>query len=234
MKAKYIRVSTDGQSTARQEQTDLKTYIDKCSGTIPFAERTQAKRLLKAIEQGKINTVHVHSIDRLGRNAMDIQQTIYNLAEKGINVFAEDLQMYSLKDGKINPMFKMITDLLANVAQMERDSTLERQRQGIKIAKERGVYSKARHRRPLTAMELIEKNTAIANCLKQGMSLNKTAETTGKTVPTVIKVKKAMQELNQLPEQQAIYKDKNGNVGFNLAAADDDWIRNGRKRKKRT
>jgi DNA invertase Pin-like site-specific DNA recombinase len=192
---KYIRVSTKEQSTARQEQTELKTYVDKCSGTIPFVERKEAKKLLKAIEQGKVTCIHVHSIDRLGRDAMDIQQTIYNLAEKGVNVFTEDLQMYSLKDGKMNPMFKMITDLLANVAQMEREGIKERQKQGIAIAKANGVYSKSRHRKPLTEKEIIQKNKPIAICLEKGMSLNETKETTGKSIPTIIKVKKALKQL---------------------------------------
>ena len=81
MIANYIRVSTLEQNTARQETNGL-TYTDKCSGSIPFAERKEAKKLLK---NEAITEVHVHSIDRLGRNTLDIMQTIQNFTDKGIN-----------------------------------------------------------------------------------------------------------------------------------------------------
>jgi DNA invertase Pin-like site-specific DNA recombinase len=52
MKAKYIRVSTEEQNTARQQEDGFKVYEDKISGLIPFAERPKAKRLLEDIESG--------------------------------------------------------------------------------------------------------------------------------------------------------------------------------------
>jgi len=69
MIVKYIRISTTEQNTDRQEKFDGKVYIDKISGSTPFAERPQAKKLLSNKE---ITEVHVHSIDRLGRNTLDI------------------------------------------------------------------------------------------------------------------------------------------------------------------
>ncbi len=197
---KYIRISTASQNTARQENTELKNYIDVCSGIVAFKERKEAKKLLKDVEQGKVKQINVHSIDRLGRNAKDIQDTIFYFAELGVNIFAEDLGMNSLLKDKLNPMFKLVTDLLANVAQLERDSIRQRQKEGIAIAKAKGVYKKAKHRQPLTEKQLIQKNKAILNCLETGMSLNKTAEATGKSIPTIIKVKKAIAALAK--EQQ--------------------------------
>uniref|UniRef100_UPI003216ED39 recombinase family protein n=1 Tax=uncultured Draconibacterium sp. TaxID=1573823 RepID=UPI003216ED39 len=194
---KYIRVSTSEQNTARQE-SNLKMYTDKCSGIIPFSERTVAKKLLKACQDGKIECINVSSIDRLGRNAFDIQSTINQLSEMGVNIFAEDLAMYSLKDGEVNPMFKLITDLLANVAQMELNNIKERQRQGIEAAKKRGAFSKPRARQSLTDDELLEKNEAIVTCLQNSMSLKQTATATGKSIPTITKVKRTMRILGKL------------------------------------
>ena len=74
MKAKYIRVSTKEQNTDRQTDFDGLTHIDLCSGSIPFKDRPEAKKLLSNKE---ITEVHVHSIDRLGRNTLDIMQTIH-------------------------------------------------------------------------------------------------------------------------------------------------------------
>lgn len=191
---KYVRVSTEEQNTARQTNTDLKLYIDKCSGVIPFDERPQGKKLLIDIDKKNITAIYVHSIDRLGRNAMDIQQTINLLLTKGVNIVVEDLGLNALlKDNSINPMFKLITDLMANVAQMERDSIKKRQAEGIAIAKAKGIYKKSRNRQKLTDAELLNNNVAIVNCLKSDMSLNKTAQSTGKSVPTVIKIKKILQ-----------------------------------------
>ncbi|MCT4587492.1 MAG: recombinase family protein [Carboxylicivirga sp.] len=190
---KYIRVSTVEQNTARQENSNFKLYIDRCSGTIPFEERKEGKKLLNDIGKGKVKAVRVHSIDRMGRNAMDIQKTIESITSKEINILVEDLGMNALSgDGTLNPMFKLITDLLANVAQMERDSIRKRQAEGIAIAKANGVYSKSRNRKKLSDDELLEKNKAIVHCLNVNMSLQKTAEVTGKSIPTICKVKKLM------------------------------------------
>ena len=187
---KYIRVSTVEQNTARQENNNLKLYIDRCSGTIPFEERTEGKKLLNDIGKGKVCAVRVHSIDRMGRNAMDIQKTIDSITSKGINILVEDLGMNALSsNGSLNAMFKLITDLLANVAQMERESIRKRQAEGIAIAKANGVYSKSRNRKKLSDDELLEKNKAIVHCLNARMSLTRTAEVTGRSIPTICKVK---------------------------------------------
>ena len=79
MKAKYIRISTLDQNSSRQTDFDGKQFSDKCSGTIPFKERPKA---IKLLEDTSITEVHVHSIDRLGRNTLDIMQTIQYLTNK--------------------------------------------------------------------------------------------------------------------------------------------------------
>jgi DNA invertase Pin-like site-specific DNA recombinase len=74
-KAKYIRVSCTEQNSSRQlkNTSDLKLYEDKISGLISFKERPSGKRLMKDIENGKINYVIIHSVDRLGRNVIEMQ-----------------------------------------------------------------------------------------------------------------------------------------------------------------
>ena len=79
MKVYYLRVSTIEQNTARQMEEipeDCKVFEDKVSGSIPFAERTEGRNIVNLIKQRQINTIYVHSIDRLGRNSLDILQTI--------------------------------------------------------------------------------------------------------------------------------------------------------------
>ena len=98
MKAIYIRVSTKEQNTERQEVEGVKMYIDKISGTIPFTERPQAKKLIKEIEKGKINYVEISSIDRLGRNLLDILNTIEFLKKYNCQLKIKNLAIEMLDE----------------------------------------------------------------------------------------------------------------------------------------
>ena len=83
--AKYIRVSSVNQNTARQKIDDIKIYEDKCSGAIEFEKRPSALKLMTDIGKGKITTLHIHSIDRLGRNQIDVLNTIQKLKNYKLN-----------------------------------------------------------------------------------------------------------------------------------------------------
>ena len=137
MKAKYIRVSTKEQNTDRQTDFDGLIYPDECSGSIPFKDRPEAKKLLSNKE---ITEVHVHSIDRLGRNTLDIMQTIQDFTSKGINVVSTKEGLQTLIDGKENPIAKMMIGILGTLAEFELSRAKERQLEGIANAKEKGVY----------------------------------------------------------------------------------------------
>jgi len=114
-KVKYIRVSTEDQNIERQSNNAKgfsKFYVDRASGVIRFTERKEAKKLLRDIEAGLVTEVHVSSIDRLGRNILDILMVIECLNEKSISLFVENIGMYSMSDNKLNPVFKMIISVL--------------------------------------------------------------------------------------------------------------------------
>ena len=143
-KVKYIRVSTEEQNIERQcnnAKDFSRMYVDRVSGVIRFSERKEAKKLLRDIDAGLVTEVHVSSIDRLGRNILDILTVIERLQEKSVSLFVENIGMYSMLDNKVNPAFKMIISVLGNVAEMEREYLKERQKQGIDIAKTKGKYT---------------------------------------------------------------------------------------------
>ena len=78
-KARYIRVSSKGQNTARQEakqHQDEEIFIDVISGAVKWLERPAANELMYLINSKQITHLSVASIDRLGRNAFDIQTTL--------------------------------------------------------------------------------------------------------------------------------------------------------------
>tara|TARA_R110000803_G_C11987103_1_gene321472 strand:- start:2298 stop:2897 length:600 start_codon:yes stop_codon:yes gene_type:complete len=191
---KYIRVSTAEQNTERQEN-NANTLIDKCSGSIPFKERKQGSKLLKMAQDGSINTIKVHSIDRLGRNTLDILNTIQSLTDLGVNVISEKEGLSTLIDGKENPTAKLIINILATLSEFELNMIKERQREGIANAKAKGVYSSnGGNKQTETATEFLSKSKN-AKCLKElknGNSIRRSASISGVSNTTAQKIKKLM------------------------------------------
>lgn len=179
-KVKYVRVSTDDQNTARQEINNndfSKIYIDKESGAIKFAERKEAKKLIADIDNGNINEIHISSVDRLGRNIIDILTMIEYFNQRQIKLFVENIGMFSLLDENIpNPSFKLIVSVLGNVAEMERHNMLERQKQGIFLAKAKGTYKGRLYGTKLTDDQLLVKYKSVAKELRNGESLRRAAK----------------------------------------------------------
>jgi DNA invertase Pin-like site-specific DNA recombinase len=192
--AKYIRVSTVEQKIDRQSTCDHKQYIDKCSGSIPFIERPSAIKLLKDISDEKIDTLMVHSIDRLGRNAFDIQTTLNLLSTLNINVHVENIGLYSIIESKPNSIFKMITDVLSNVAEMEKASLLERQKEGIAIAKAKGVYKGRQLNTIETPQQFLSKynRSHIELIRDKNYSIRKLASITSLSNNTIVKIRKVL------------------------------------------
>lgn len=192
MRAKYIRVSTIEQNTHRQEETGIKQYIDKCSGSIPFKERPSAKKLLTAIDKGHINEVQVKSIDRLGRNTLDILTTIKELTDKNIAVVSQKEGLATIIDGKVNPVANLIISIMATLSEFELEQIKERQREGIERAKQRGVYASNGGSKPLTRQKFLKKakNALCAKHLNNGESIRRAAKLSGVSNATALKVKK--------------------------------------------
>ena len=191
MKAIYIRVSTTEQKTDRQIQKGIKTYIDKLSGSIPFAERPASKRLLNDIDSGKITEVEVHSIDRLGRNTLDVMTTIQGLTEKGINVISKKEGLQTIIDGKENPMSKLLVGILGTLAEFELTRIRENQAEGIAKRKALGGYSGRDKDTKETREKFLSKpkSKKIIKKLKKGESVRRTALLTKASINTVRKVK---------------------------------------------
>ena len=196
-KVKYIRVSTEEQNTGRQEvnaKEFTKIYIDKTSGAIQFIERKEAKKLLADIETGIVTEIHIASIDRLGRNIIDILTMVEFFNEKSIKLFVENIGMFSLIDNKPNPSFKMIVSVLGNVAEMERNNMLERQRQGIELAKAKGTYTGRLYGTKMTNEDILTKYKSVVRELKNGESLRRASKIGGCSLGTAQKIQKIITE----------------------------------------
>ncbi|SIS84836.1 Site-specific DNA recombinase [Chryseobacterium ureilyticum] len=197
MKARYIRVSTGNQNTARQlhkSHPNEKLYIDIISGATPFSQRPEGKKMLEDIEAGLIDYISVHAIDRLGRNLFDILATLEFLNEKKIILEVDNLGLKSLVNNKPNSAFKLIISVMANIAEMERNSLLERQQEGIKLAIARGVYKGRTKGSKETDEQVLDKYKEVVKYLKKGQSLRDIAKLCKVSLGTVQKVKKIINQ----------------------------------------
>ncbi|RRA49938.1 recombinase family protein [Acidipila sp. EB88] len=132
----YRRVSTVEQNTARQldGQTCDEIFEDKASGK--DAGRPELRRMMQHARKGDV--VLVHSMDRLARNVDDLRKIVSELNTKGVEVrFLKEALSFT---GQQNPMSEMMLSILGAVAQFERSMILERQREGVAIAKAAGKY----------------------------------------------------------------------------------------------
>ena len=195
MKAKYIRVSTNHQNTDRQENTNAdKVYIDRISGIVAFNERPQAKKLVNDIMKGTINEVEIHSIDRLGRNHYDIATTLKFLEDNQVNVIISNLGISSMMNGKKNPVFSLIANILGVLSEQERENFRERQMEGIQIAKLKGVYKGRTNGSTESTEDFLKKYKSVIKDLnKEKYSLREVAKLNSVSLATVQKVKKSIQ-----------------------------------------
>lgn len=146
MRVGYVRCSTLEQNEARQlkmmeEQKVEKVFVDKASGK--NTDRKEFKEMMAFVRDG--DTLIVESISRIARNTRDLLTIIANLTEK-------DVEFVSLKENidTTTPHGRFMLTVFGALAELERESILERQREGIEIAKADGKY---KGRKPVTVDE---------------------------------------------------------------------------------
>lgn len=136
MKYGYARVSTAGQNlTAQKKQLEsagvTKIYSEKVSGK--NMDRKELDKLIKVLKQG--DTLTVTKMDRIARNVKEGIEFIESLNSKGISLHVLNMGIFD-----DTPTSKLIQNILLSVADWERQINLERQREGIEIAKQQGKY----------------------------------------------------------------------------------------------
>jgi DNA invertase Pin-like site-specific DNA recombinase len=134
----YVRVSTDDQTCENQRRTIAGRYAvarwfsdDGVSGTVAAAQRPAMSALLAYAREG--DTVIVAAIDRLGRNTIDVLNTVEALKIKGVS-------LVSMREGfdLATPAGKLMLTMLAAVAELERENIKARQLAGLERARAEG------------------------------------------------------------------------------------------------
>jgi len=192
----YCRISSIDQKTDRQRvnEKDFKIVIeDKCSGSIPFFEREGGKQVLTYINKGVVISLSVWTIDRLGRNLRDILNTIHFFNERNIPIIFVSQGLRTIdENGKENTITKLMISILGTVSEMEKSQIRERQLEGIKIAKLKGVY-KGRKEGTIEDVHTFldkPKNKKALEYIKKGYKLSETAKIVGIHINTMTKIKK--------------------------------------------
>jgi len=184
----YCRVSTLEQNTENQRREieaagfaiqPRRLIEEYVSGSVAAAERPGFMRLFDRMENGDV--LIVTKLDRLGRNAMDIRQTVERLA-------ASEIRVHCLALGGVDltsPAGKMTMQVISAVAEFERDLLIERTHAGIARAKASGK----RFGRPPALNE--EQKQAVLLRIDDGASISAIAREFNTTRQTILRIKAA-------------------------------------------
>ena len=136
MRVAYVRVSTVEQNEARQlealQKYDIeKWFMEKVSGK--DTNRPKLQEMLDFVREG--DTIYIHDFSRLARSTKDLLEILEELKAKGVNLVSNK---ENLDTG--SPTGKLMLTVIAAINEFERQNLLERQREGIEIAKREGKF----------------------------------------------------------------------------------------------
>lgn len=136
MKIAYVRVSTVEQNEARQIEALKKYGIDKWFTEKVSAKdtnRPQLQAMLEFAREG--DTVYIHDFSRLARSTSDLLKMVELLQNKGVHLVSNKESIDTS-----TPTGKLMLTMLGAIYEFERTNLLERQREGVAIAKTQGKY----------------------------------------------------------------------------------------------
>ena len=200
----YSRISTVNQNASRQIEnfkehgfvTSENVFIDKIQGDTPFFERPEAIKLFEMVTSVKDETltIVIDDIDRLGRDLIDILNTIKVFTANKINLKSLKQGLETLlPDGRENPIALIVTSVMGSIAQMDRLRIKERTKEGIAIAKANGVYKGRKVGSIQSNERILKRHEIVVKKLKKNMAVRDIAQMTGKSTATIMKVKKVLE-----------------------------------------
>lgn len=193
IKILYVRTSTVVQNTDRQliNAKDYNQVIeDKVSGTIPFFNRPGGEAIKRLVEKNVTFTLYVHSIDRLGRDLLDILNTIQYFTTNKIPIVFITQGLTTLIDGKENIITTMLIGLLGTIAQMGRAQIKEAQMQGIEVAKLKNAYKGRANGTKEDRLKFLSKYQKEVELYRNGYPATHINRVTGTSLNTLTKIKR--------------------------------------------
>jgi DNA invertase Pin-like site-specific DNA recombinase len=203
----YTRVSTLEQNPDRQ-LTNSKEYdyvlTDYCSGSIPLYERPKGSEVKKMIDNKSLTRLVIHDVTRIGRNTLDVLSIWSDLTQRGIVIECKNPNIRNINDdGKVDKFSELMLSILSTMSQFEKSLIRERQLEGIKVRKEKGLYGGRRIGTVDSVHSFLKKKRSqdILNYLSKGTySYGEISKILSVSTTTITKVKKMSQmSSKQLP-----------------------------------
>ena len=209
MKVFYSRISTnDGSQKHDRQLKDLKDFdyvlTDNFTGNSDLFERPKGQQIKKLIDEGKLTHLEVHSIDRLGRNLISVLSTWRELTEKGITIVCRNPNIRNFDDnGNPDKFSELLLSILGSMYSFERSMILQRQKEGIAIARIKNpqAYCGRRINTKETPQRYIKKSRSLSilNYLSKGTySYSEIAKILKVSPVTITKTNRIAKELGML------------------------------------
>jgi DNA invertase Pin-like site-specific DNA recombinase len=205
MKVFYSRVSTLEQSSERQLQNlEGFDYVltDKCSGLIPLYQRPNGSQIRKMIDNGKLTHLEIHSIDRLGRDLISTLEVWNDLTNRNIVIVCRNPHIRNIdENGKVDVFSELMMSILSTMSSFEKSLIKERQMEGIRIRKEKGLYGGRKIGSVDTDKKFLNKpkSQKILDYLNKGFyTYEEIRKILGCSLNTISKVKRINDRLCQL------------------------------------
>lgn len=208
MRVFYSRVSSsDGSQNPERQLQKIEgfdyVFTDTCSGSIPLWERPKGKQIKTLLDSNKLTHLEVHSIDRLGRDTISVLRLWKELTELGIRLVCRNPNFQNLnEDGKTDMFSELMISILSTMSDFERKMIKERQMEGIRIRKEKGLYTGRKVGTIIPPEKFLErkKSQMIIRDLENGYSTKEIIYRCRCSYGTISKVKKYQEQLNQKHE----------------------------------
>ncbi len=204
----YSRTSTVIQNSARQIETfknhegydHSRLFVERIQGNVPFLERPEAVKLFDELtNNSEFCTVVVDSIDRLGRNLIDILNTIDLFTKNRINLKSIKEGFNTLLDnGDVNPMAQLVISCMGSIAEMSRNQIKQRAMEGIKVAQALGKFQGRKIGAVQSDEKLLQRHQTIVKKLQKGIPMRDITQITGSSSATICKVKNVMINRNMI------------------------------------
>lgn len=203
----FVRCSSSGYLVGRQDTSrqvaDLEAYAayanlevvkifeEHISGAKKNSERPILQEAIEFCKQQKINMLLCNSLDRVGRSAFEVLETVKELIDNGINLYMQKEQFTLLgDDGKPTMFAPIMIATLSTCAQLERDSIAFRLNSGRKLAIEQGRCVLGRKKGSVKTREQKEKEyKEVLAYLNKGYSIRVTSKLTNVSIATVQRLK---------------------------------------------
>lgn len=201
MKVFLSRVSTEEQSELRQIQNVEgfdKVIIDKCSGMVDLWNRPNIvkNKIKKLVDNGTIKHIEVHSIDRLGRDTLNVLSVWKELTDKGVRVVCRNPNFQNLNaDGEKDYFSELLLNILSTMSSFEKSMIKTRQMEGIRITQKINPqkYSGRKQNTKESTLKFLQKHSKAVKYLENGMKGVEVSKLCDISLNTITKIKKNLQ-----------------------------------------